>query len=219
MNIRMAMLVLSLLFGSVSTAVAVPNLPASISDVKEKLQTQRNQAWFWSGTCKNDKGALISVAPTAKRLAARNGGYTLDRKMREQDIPFPPDGPYTWDQLSGWFAEGARGKARGVLGRLNPDNVWERIEYPTLLRNPNIESVWRVDPVTYEEIQIWPTKITSDEACSSVDPSSDATIDDAFPSQVPNAGIPALRHSSFQLVSSVPAPASSAPILAPSGAP
>lgn len=63
----------------------------------------------------------------------------------------------TWSRASAVYADGASGEVRAVIGdELRPGNVWETAELPALIDNPNVTQITRIDPVTGQEVVIWP---------------------------------------------------------------
>lgn len=67
----------------------------------------------------------------------------------------------TWSRASAVYADGASGEVRAVIGdELRPGNVWETSELPALIDNPNVTQITRIDPVTGQEVVIWPWATT-----------------------------------------------------------
>ncbi|WP_344678493.1 hypothetical protein [Saccharopolyspora taberi] len=160
MKISAALVALALFFSgpaavavpTAASTVAAPTWSPQINDVKEKLKTECDQAWFWSGTVDGQ-----SVQPYAERLASEKHGFTLAAKLAEQHIPEPdPNDHEKWREYSQYFAEGAKCSARTVLGdTVRPDSVWYNTEFPALKKNVEIDSVWQVAPKTGAEWEIW----------------------------------------------------------------
>ncbi|MEU4806269.1 hypothetical protein [Actinosynnema sp. NPDC023587] len=167
MRIRVALTVLILFFAGVPTALAEP-LPgppsreAQLNDVKDKLKTDKDQAWFYSGYF-NDGVRAGAVANT---WANYYKGYTLNSKLDHEHIP-PPQTDPGWREYSGYFAEGARGKARVVLGdKYDPKGVWMTVELVELKKNHDIGSVWKVYRSTgKDDCLIWPQVELPVEKC------------------------------------------------------
>lgn len=54
-----------------------------------------------------------------------------------------------WDLASAAYAEQVSGEIRAVIGStLREGNIWENIELPKLLNNPNITKITTIDPKT-----------------------------------------------------------------------
>ncbi|TDV56465.1 hypothetical protein [Actinophytocola oryzae] len=164
MRIRVALVALALFFAGAPAAVADPVWAPQVNDVKEKLETDCGQAWFWSG-----RTAGVSVRAYAENAAAKNDGYTLAAKLKEQQIPEPTT-DQGWREYSKYFAQGAKCEAFAVVGEdLRPGNIWEEVEYPTLKANPLVAYVWRVDTRTDEACVLWQKPTMPDQDCFTVD--------------------------------------------------
>ncbi len=56
------------------------------------------------------------------------------------------------EDISADYAKGSTGTVRAVIGEdLRPGNVWEVSELPALKKNPNVEKIITIDPVTKVE--------------------------------------------------------------------
>ena len=117
--------------------------------------TEANQAFFWSGLGRG--GDKI-----AAELAATHGGTTLEQITQGRGIILPvwdaanPSSIQAWQNASRAYAEGASGTVRAVVGdSLRPGSIWETIELPTLMSNPNVTQVIRVHPTTGVETVIF----------------------------------------------------------------
>ena len=57
-----------------------------------------------------------------------------------------------WSLVSARFAAAASGMVRVILpDKIKADSVWLLVELPTLLRNPNVTNIIRVNPSTGEQ--------------------------------------------------------------------
>ncbi len=128
---------------------------ANAASKASQFKTKPNEATFWSG--------LGSGGPEkAKAFTRSSGGKTLEQLMEERGIELPvfdrnnPASLSAWDEASRMFAQGASGDVKAVLGNVNPQSVWNRIELPALKANPNITSITGVDPVTGLAKVLWP---------------------------------------------------------------
>jgi uncharacterized protein YukE len=71
--------------------------------------------------------------------------------------PDNPDVVSVWSVASAAYAEQANGVVRAVIGQdLRPGNVWESAELPVLRSSPDVTQVVRIDPLTGEEVVIYP---------------------------------------------------------------
>ena len=52
-----------------------------------------------------------------------------------------------WDAASGAYAEQVSGEIRAVIGsELRTGNIWENVELPRLMKNPNVTKITHIDP-------------------------------------------------------------------------
>jgi Flp pilus assembly pilin Flp len=105
--------------------------------------TPRNGAVFYSG-----RGQRL----LAEEFAATNGRSTLEmtpggRWLDERGL-FGPNSPLTqeqatavWSRLSERFAQEASGNAVGFVQGARPQGIFNKVEFPALLKNPNIKNV------------------------------------------------------------------------------
>lgn len=57
-----------------------------------------------------------------------------------------------WQDISAEYASGVSGTVRAVIGQsLRPGNVWETAELPALMKNPSVDKIITIDPVTKGE--------------------------------------------------------------------
>jgi RHS repeat-associated protein len=97
---------------------------------------------FWSG------GSIAEKA--AEAYAKQNGGSTLGMTQAGQGLTAATNGmDYTtqalplWENASKEFAQSASGEVHVFQRALGVDcqSVWARVEYPTLLNNPNVTKI------------------------------------------------------------------------------
>jgi hypothetical protein len=114
------------------------------------VETKPNTAFFWSGKTDGIGGETV-----ARQVATTNKGTTLEALIEDRNIQMPawnatnPDVVQAWKTISADYATGASGTVRAVIGKnLRPGNVWETAELPALMRNPNVDRIITIDPVT-----------------------------------------------------------------------
>ncbi|PKE27844.1 filamentous hemagglutinin [Rahnella sp. AA] len=117
------------------------------------VSTKPSEAFFWSGRTDGVGGADI-----AQQIAAQQGGTTLEALMAQRGIQMPawdatnPAVVKAWQDISAEYASGVSGTVRAVIGQsLRPGNVWETAELPALIKNPNVDKIITIDPVTMGE--------------------------------------------------------------------
>ncbi|WP_321143726.1 hypothetical protein [Pseudomonas extremaustralis] len=117
------------------------------------VSTNPSEAFFWSGRTDGVGGADI-----AQQIAAQQGGTTLEALMAQRGIQMPawdatnPAVVKAWQDISAEYASGVSGTVRAVIGQsLRPGNVWETAELPALMKNPSVDKIITIDPVTKGE--------------------------------------------------------------------
>jgi hypothetical protein len=147
------------------TGLQLDNLPASAGDLDKLYVTEPNTGFFWSGRTSGGLG----VGPQdedlgiAARIADENGGVTLESFQARQGIELPDWGDGSnpavvkaWEDHSAAFATNVSGEVRAVIGaNLRPGNIWETVELPRLMENPNVSRILKIDPETGIETVIF----------------------------------------------------------------
>lgn len=116
------------------------------------LQTAPDQAHFWSGRGLDNQGVGPLIAGgngNADLIAGAGGnGTTLEGLLQTHGIKPPewtPGDVYAqnwWSAVSQSYAENSSGEVTAVLGsNLRPGNVWETVELPRLMDNPNVTKI------------------------------------------------------------------------------
>jgi hypothetical protein len=122
-------------------------------------------AFFWSGRTADGVG----IGPTsaggngaADLMADSHGGITLEGLLDRNGVMPPkwsfddPGAQEWWSQVSGTYAENVQGEVRAVIGpNLRPGSVWETVELPRLMENPNVTKIVIIDPETGSETTIF----------------------------------------------------------------
>jgi len=120
--------------------------------VASRFATESDTAYFWSGRTNG-----VASGDVVQQTAQRSGGTTLETLMRQRGIHLPPydetnpASVQAWMDASREYAANASGTVRVVLGKeLRAGNIWEPVEYPTLLANPKVTRIIVIDPATGE---------------------------------------------------------------------
>lgn len=130
-----------------------------------KLTPPPDGAFFWSG--RNAEG--VGIGPesaggsgAADLYAASHNGTTLEGLIEGNGITPPKwsfdDSPSQewWSEVSRIYASNAEGEVRAVVGsNLRPGNIWETVELPRLMENPNVTRIIIIDPDTGTETIIF----------------------------------------------------------------
>jgi len=119
----------------------------------DQLITEPNKAYFWSG---NSNG--IGGKEFAREYASKNSGITLEALMESKGIKMPiwdisnPIAQKAWDNASATYARQVSGEVRAIIGkRVRSNSIWQTIELPSLIDNPNVTKVIIIDPETLVE--------------------------------------------------------------------
>lgn len=133
-----------------------PGSLPSIAELRDLTRTERDSAFYWSGRDANGVGVGPDDSGIAERIASANGGQTLEQTLAANGVdPLPkwdrhdPESVRFWEDASAAFAENASGDVRAVVGSdLREGNIWQTIEIPRLVDNPNVTSISQIDPDT-----------------------------------------------------------------------
>lgn len=131
----------------------------------ELLTPPRDGAFFWSGRTSDGTG----IGPTsaggngsADVYAASHSGTTLEGLLERNGITPPkwsfddPAAEEWWSKVSETYADNAQGEVRAVIGSdLRPGGVWQSVELPRLMNNPNVTRIVIIDPETGTETTIF----------------------------------------------------------------
>ena len=116
-----------------------------------QLQTGAHEAHFWSGRGLDGNGVGPVIAGgngNADLIAIGNNGTTLEALLEAQGIQPPVWTPGDvhaqnwWSAVSQTYAENCSGEVTAVIGsNLRPGNVWETVELPRLMQNPDVTQI------------------------------------------------------------------------------
>ncbi len=119
-----------------------------ISKFTPLVKTEPNTAFFWSG-----KSNGVGGAEKALEIAQAKGGTTLEGMIDSKGIKMPewdindPLSIKAWQDISGEYAKQVSGEVRAVVGNsLRTGNIWENVELPRLMENPNVTKITIIDP-------------------------------------------------------------------------
>lgn len=137
-------------------------------EIKNALKTEPGTAFFWSGCAKVDPSTrklLVSGDEVAAEIASKCGGTTLETQIKIKNIEMPkwdfdvPDSIKAWEDASAAYAKQVSGDVRAIVGqKLRDGNIWENIELPRLMQNPNVTKITTIDPDTLAETVIFERK-------------------------------------------------------------
>ena len=137
-------------------------------EIKNALKTEPGTAFFWSGCAKMDPSSgklLVSGDEVAAEIASKCGGTTLETQIKINNIEMPkwdfdvPESIKAWEDTSAAYAKQVSGDVRAIVGpKLRTGNIWENIELPRLMQNPNVTKITTIDPDTLAETVIFERK-------------------------------------------------------------
>jgi hypothetical protein len=135
-----------------------PGSLPTLEELRHLTATDPNSAFYWSGR----DGQGIGVGPDdsgiAERIAAGSNGTTLEMTLSENgmhELPVwnrhDPESVRFWEDASTAYADNARGEVTAIVGSdLRPGNIWQNVEIPRLMENPNVFRIVQIDPDTGE---------------------------------------------------------------------
>ena len=137
-------------------------------EITDALKTEPGTAFFLSGCAKVDPLSgrlLVSGDEVAAEIARKCGGTTLESLIKENNIEMPkldydvPESIKAWEDVSAVYAKQASGDVRAIVGKkLQDGNIWEKVELPALMQNPNVSKITTIDPDTMAEIIVFERK-------------------------------------------------------------
>ena len=137
-------------------------------EITNALKTEPGTAFFWSGCAKVDPSSgklLVSGDEVAAEIANKCGGTTLETQIKVNNIEMPkwdfdvPESIKAWEDTSASYAKQVSGDVRAIVGqKLRDGNIWENIELPRLMQNPNVTKITTIDPDTLAETVIFERK-------------------------------------------------------------
>ncbi|WP_445169202.1 WXG100-like domain-containing protein [Mycolicibacterium sp. Dal123E01] len=140
-----------------------PGSLPSIEELRGLTNSGPDKAYYWSG---RDAGG-VGVGPTgsgiAEQMARDADATTLEMSLEKHGVvPLPdwndydPESVRFWEDASTAYADNASGVVRAVIGSsLRPGNIWQTVEIPRLMDNPNVTAIIQIDPDTGAETIIF----------------------------------------------------------------
>jgi hypothetical protein len=135
----------------------IPSGGFNIEEIAHLLHTEPNTVFCWSGETNGIGGADVAL-----EIAEANGGVTLESLMENRNIILPlynagdPQNLKVWTDVSREYAKQASGEVKAVVGQsLGSSNIWEDIELPALIANPNVTKITKIDPASRIETIIF----------------------------------------------------------------
>jgi len=129
----------------------------SVDEVKPFLATNRNTAFFWSGTTNGVGGEARAL-----EIARSKGGTTLEGLLKSRNIDMPAWNASNlavvklWEDVATQYANQVSGEVRAVIGRnLRLATVSQTKELPALKANRNVTRIIKIDPETLVETVIF----------------------------------------------------------------
>jgi hypothetical protein len=141
-------------------------LPGSLPSY-DQLQgittTDPNSAHYWSGRNAEGLGVGPDDSGIAELIAHGSGGTTLEMTLADRGVdPLPvwnrhdPVSVQFWGDASAAYAENAQGEVTAIVGSsLRPGNVWQTVEIPRLMENPDVTRIVQIDPDTGQSTTIF----------------------------------------------------------------
>jgi len=99
---------------------------------------------FWSGRQGANRAA-------AEAFAEATGQTTLEMTTTGRALEAQGAGIDAWRAASADFARGASGEVTAFVGGSNPGSVWQTVEKPLLMQNPNVTKIIVKDAVRTEK--------------------------------------------------------------------
>jgi uncharacterized protein YukE len=141
-------------------------LPGSLPSYQQLqgiTSTEPNTAFYWSGRNADGIGVGPDDSGIAELIAHGSGGTTLEMTLADKGIdPLPvwnrhdPVSVQFWEDASAAYAENAQGEVTAIIGsNLRPGNVWQTVEIPRLMENPDITRIVQIDPDTGQSTTIF----------------------------------------------------------------
>ncbi|MBU8809937.1 hypothetical protein KL953_13705 [Mycolicibacterium goodii] len=171
----------------------VPGSLPSYEELRRLTRTEADTAHYWSGRDANGVGVGPDGSGIAERIADGANGTTLEMTLERNGIhPLPawnrhdPESVRFWEDASAAYAENARGNVTAIVGSdLRPGNIWQTVEIPRLMENPNVTRIVQIDPDTGKSTELFSRVTGGDDPTLNgpVEPPSNHHADPRTPGQ------------------------------------
>lgn len=130
-----------------------------VGQIKQRLNHFKpGEVVFHSGTKPDPKtNKNIPVKKHAVAVGKQTGGHILTHLLFKNKIWIPPKSPYAkkmFEVASATIAQNARGPTIAVVGNLREKNVYETIEKPLLMKNPNVPLLTEHNVITGKKVVV-----------------------------------------------------------------
>lgn len=140
-----------------------PGSLPSLDDLRGLTTSEPDKAYYWSGRDASGTGVGPDGSGIAERIAREADGTTLEISLEKNGLtPLPvwndldPESVRFWEDASAAYADNASGVVTAVVGsNLRPGNIWQTVEIPRLIENPNVTAIIQIDPDTGLETVIF----------------------------------------------------------------
>jgi RHS repeat-associated protein len=124
--------------GAVDTLKTVDDYLRAVEDLD--VSTAKNEAVFYSGRGNRELAEEFAIQNKRKTIEMTDGGKWLEQQnLYSRNSPLTPtEADEVWISLSRKYAEGASGNTFGFAEGARPQSIFNTVEYPTLLKNPNV---------------------------------------------------------------------------------
>lgn len=148
----------------------VPGSLPSYDELLRLTRTEPDSAHYWSGRDANGVGVGPDGSGIAERIAEGSNGTTLEMTLERNGVhPLPawnrhdPESVRFWEDASAAYAENARGDVTAIVGSdLRPGNIWQTVEIPRLMDNPNVTRIVQIDPDTGRATELFHRTTSAD---------------------------------------------------------
>ena len=133
-----------------------PGSLPSPQELRGLTASDPDKAYYWSGRDASGEGVGPDGSGVAERMATDADATTLEMTLEKNGLnPLPvwndldPESVRFWEDASAAYADNASGAVTAIVGsNLRPGNIWQTVEIPRLMENPNVTMITQIDPET-----------------------------------------------------------------------